>query len=196
MCEGDELTTLFMNELLEKKKVHRWAGVHWYIDRDWNGNPEWKALCPKNKCHCKIKKSKEPYLIGEYKYTCIKCDFKITLSKSLEDCAVDILDIIETQGYKDADVINLEGDLIRIGKEEVKDDDYWIDAKLSKNNRGEVQLMVMAGHKKIDDKVQLFIDPKNERLAFDQNNRHPREVFSKVTAVFKNSISEILLKDE
>ncbi len=185
-----------MNEVLEKKKVHRWAGIHWYIKHDWNGNPEWEALCPKNKCHCKIKKSKEPHSIGEDKYICIKCDFKITLLKSLEDYALDVLDIIETWKYKDAEVINLEGDLIRIGREEVKDNDCWIDAKLSKNNKGEVQLMVMAGHKKIDDKVQLFIDPKNERLAFDQNNRHPSEIFSKVTAVFRNSSSEIRLKSE
>jgi len=52
-------------------------------------------------------------------------------------------------------------------------------------------LMVLAGSKKDKDKAQLFIDPKNEKLTFDQNNDHPSEVFCKVEATFKKSVSEI-----
>jgi len=45
-------------------------------------------------------------------------------------------------------------------------------------------------------KTQLFIEPEKEKMSFDQNNDHPREVFSKVTAIFKKSSSEINLKNK
>ena len=54
--------------------------------------------------------------------------------------------------------------------------------------------MVLAGSKKQKDKTQLFLDPSNEKLTFDQNNDHPRKIFAKVIAVFKGSKSGIVVK--
>lgn len=54
--------------------------------------------------------------------------------------------------------------------------------------------MVLIGSKKQNDKVQLFADIDNQKLGFDQNNIHPKELLAKVTAEFKESISEIKLK--
>ena len=51
--------------------------------------------------------------------------------------------------------------------------------------------MILAGDKTSKNKTQLFVDHTNERLAFDQHNDHPGEVFSKVTATFKKSKSKI-----
>lgn len=176
-------------------KLYLWEGLHWDIDYDINGNPYSQIpLCPKQKCNCKLKKSKETYSIGEYKYCCSRCDFKVTLNKSIEDKASDLLDIIESQKYRDAEIINIDGELIRIQREEVKDSDYWIDVKLSKNRKDEVQLMVLAGHKKNKTKAQIFLDPKAEKMAFDQNNHHPSDVFTKVSATFKKSTSEMKSK--
>ena len=104
--------------------------------------------------------------------------------------------ILESQKYKDAEIINIDGELVRIQRLQESDNDYWIDAKLSKNKKGEVQLMVLAGSKKSKDKTQLFLDPKNERLAFDQNNEHPTNIFAKVVGTFKNSKSEIHSSDK
>lgn len=103
------------------------------------------------------------------------------------------LKILQSQKYKDAEIVNIDGDLIRIQRQEVKDSDYWIDAKISKDKKGNLQLMVLAGSKKTKDKVQLFLDPSNEKLSFDQNDSHPKEIFSKVLAIFKDSNSEIKL---
>jgi len=173
-------------------QLYLWEGLHWDLDWDINGNPSNQtALCPKQKCNCRLKKSKETYSMGEYKYCCVHCDFKITLNKSLEDKASDLLDIIESQKYKDAEIVNIDGELVRVQREQITDNEYWVDAKISKNKKGEVQLMVLAGSKNKNDKAQLFVDPKNEKLSFDQNNDHPREVFSKVVATFKSSQSEI-----
>lgn len=172
-------------------KLYLWEGVHWDIDYDFNGNPYAMPLCPKQKCNCKLIKSKEKYSIGEYKYCCIKCDFKITLNKEIADKGIDFLNVVESFKYQDAEIINIDGDLIRVAREEEKDNDYWVDAKISKNKKGEVQLMVLAGSKNDKNKAQLFLDPKNEKMAFDQNNDHPSEIFVKVEGVFKNSKTSI-----
>ncbi len=178
-----------------KEKLYFWEGLLWNIDYDINGNPDPFALCPKQKCRCKLKKFGETYYKGEYQYRCIKCDFKITLNKSVKDKAIDFLDVIDSLKYKDAEIINIDGELIRVQRAGKEDEDYWIDAKISKNKKGELQLMVLAGSKKNKDKTQLFLEPKNERLAFDQNNDHPSRIFTKVIGIFKNSKSEIYSKD-
>ncbi|OGY35231.1 MAG: hypothetical protein A3D99_00990 [Candidatus Andersenbacteria bacterium RIFCSPHIGHO2_12_FULL_45_11] len=175
----------------QKIQLYLWEGLNWDIDYDINGYGTPFALCSKQKCNCRLIKSKEPYSQGEYKYKCIKCDFKITLNKDIADKGTDFINILESLKYKDAEIINIDGDLIRVQREEKKDEDYWIDVKISKNKKDELQLMVLAGSKKGQDKVQLFLDPHNERLSFDQNNHHPKEIFAKVIAIFKNSKTEI-----
>ena len=109
----------------------------------------------------------------------------------MEDKANDFLSVRDSLKYKDAEIINIDGELIRVQRKEIKDKDYWIDVKMSKNKKDELQLMILAGSKKSKDKIQLFIDPQNERLAFDQNNEHPSKIFTKVIGIFKNSKSEI-----
>lgn len=147
------------------------------------------ALCPH--CHCEIEKSREAYNTGEYKYRCIDCDFKITLKKEINDCTRHMIKVYQAQTFKDAEIISIDNELVKVQREYEKDDDYWIDAKISKNRKGELQLMVLAGSNKEVDKTQLFIEPTNEKLSFDQNNKHPRQVFTIVEATFKNSKSKI-----
>lgn len=176
-------------------KIYYWAGINWYVLTDpFSTDCDAIPLCSKKKCNCKLIKLKEPYSIGEYKYGCIKCDYKITLNKSIEDKAVDFLAVYDSLNYKDAEVINIDGELIRIQRKEEKDSNYWIDVKLSKNNKDELQLMVLAGSKKTGNKTQLFLEPKSEKLSFDQNNDHPRSVFTVVNATFKKSKTSINVK--
>jgi len=176
----------------DKIKLYLWEGLHWDIDYDINGVPyNANALCPKQKCNCRLKKSKEFYDRGEYKYFCPRCNFKITLNKSIEDKSLDFLDVIESQKYNDAEIINIDGELIKVSRKQITDLDYWIDVKISKNKKDEVQLMILAGSRKSKDKTQLFLDPKNERLAFDQKDDHPTKIFAKVIVNFKNSKHQI-----
>ena len=154
------------------KEIYTWNGLHWEIDFNSFSEQEYAtARCPKQ-----------------------RCNFEIILDKSIEEKEKDFLDVLESLNYKDAEIINIDGELISVQKEEQKDKDYWIEAKLSKNKKGQVQLMVLAGSKKQKDKTQLFLDPSNEKLTFDQNNDHPKKFFAKVIAVFKDSKSEIVEK--
>lgn len=176
-----------------KITLHKWSSLHWEItDYNNKGNAvSAEARCPDRNCNCVLIKSKEPYARGEYKYKCVNCPFSITLDKSIEDKANDFLITVDGRNYKDAEIINVDGELIKVCREQKVDSDYWVDVKISKNKKDQVQLMILAGSRKAQDKAQLFIDPPNERLGFDQNNDHPREVFTKVIAIFKNSKSEI-----
>ena len=178
----------------EKLQLFLWEGLHWDVEYDINGNHMPFALCPKLRCNCALVKSKETYCRGEYRYCCVRCDFKITLNKTIEEKGEDFLRILEAQKYKDAEIVNIDGELIRVQREEQTDHNYWVDVKLSKNKKGEVQVMVLAGDKLERSKAQLFVDPEKERLAFDQHNDHPNKVFTKVTATFKNSEVEIVSK--
>lgn len=108
---------------------------------------------------------------------------------------MEIVSLLRFVQGKDAEIINIDGELIRLQRKVKKDNDYWIDVKVSKNKKGEIQLMVLAGSKNSRDKAQLFLDPTNERLAYDQNNANPCQIFTKVIGVFKNSISGIQSKN-
>jgi hypothetical protein len=178
-------------------RLYRWEKLNWQVYFEFNDPaPVTIARCPVKECACKLIKSKEKYEIGEFKYECPKCGFKITLNKSIDIYGADFLIVYESFEYKDAEIINLDGELVRITREKINDTDYWIDAKLSKNKKGEKQLMVLAGSKKEEDKIQLFIDPMHEKLSFDQNNDHPSRLFSKVVCTFKNSEAEMHLRDK
>ena len=184
------------NMINDGLKIYHWEGLFWEIRNDsLNGNYA-AGLCPKQKCCCELVRSTSNYSRGEYKYDCPRCDFKKTLNKVIREKGDDFLRVQKSFKYKDAEVINIDGELIKVQKEEIKDNDYWIQAKISKNNKEELQLMVLAGSKKDKDKAQLFLDPTNERLAFDQNNDHPSQIFVKVVGTFKNSKSEIHSKND
>lgn len=175
-------------------RLYHWSGINWDIQSDAWDNLFGVPLCPKQKCNCALTKSKEGYVRGEYKYVCVKCDFKITLNKSIEDKSDDLVKILDSNKYRDAEIINIDGELIRIQKEEIREDGYWISVSLSRNKKDDLQLMVLAGDRTGKHKTQLFADVSRERLAFDQNNAHPKEIFSKVEATFKNSKSSIKTK--
>lgn len=173
------------------EKIYIWNKIGWsYYENPFGDSCDSvTARCPR--CKCVLCKSKEKYERGEYKYCCVNCDFKITFEKTIEEKISDFVNVMESRRFKDAEIINIDGELIKIRRDEQTDFDYWIDVKLSKNRKDEIQLMVLAGSKKDKDKTQLFLEPKNEKLTFDQNNDHPSQVFTKVIATFKNSKSKI-----
>jgi hypothetical protein len=48
------------------------------------------------------------------------------------------------------------------------------------------RLVVYAGEKGRKEKTQVFVEPDIKRLAFDQNDIHPSEVFVKLEATFRD----------
>lgn len=174
-------------------KLYRKYGVLWEMYQ-YSFNDPLHAVprCPI--CRLHIEKSKEKYKLGEWKYKCIDCHFLITLPDDISNLGSKVSNIIESEYVQEYDVVNLDGELVKIKNESEKDEDYWINVKISKNKEDKKQLMVLIGSRKDKDKVQLFADIDNQKLNFDQNDLHPKELLAKVVAEFKDSFSEINLK--
>ncbi len=186
-----------------KNKLFRKFWLCWEFIKSHNVYDEDKVvpLCPKDSCRCKMIKDNIYHgsILKSYWCRCInpECGFKLTLDTPLEEKWHLLSEIIEWQSYREFEIIDLDGELIPINeRKKVIDGDYWVDARISENKRGEKQLMVLAWSKKNKDKTQLFLDSSKERFWFDQNDTHPSEVFSEVFAIFKNSQSKLSGKDE
>ena len=172
-------------------KLYKWAGVLWSYEGFVKGfGSIVKCRCPKDRCELNINPKYKTLL------SCPKCDFHIELDKSSYDMEEDALKIIVSDYWKDSEVVNIDGEMVKVGKEVVEDPDYWVKAYISKSIKGVKQLMVLVGSKNETDKTQLFLDIDNEKLSFDQKDKHPKEILAKVIAEFKESKSEIELKEE
>ncbi len=169
--------------------LYRWQGVFWSYDGFVKGSGAViRARCPKDRCELDTSHGSKSIVF------CPKCDFKTKLNRDLYQAKKDACKIMEADYFKDAEIINVDGEMIKIGKEVIKDKDYWVEAKISKDCKGTKQLMILVGGRKGEDKTQLFLDIDNEKLAFDQNNKHPKEIFTKVVATFKQTEAQISTK--
>lgn len=178
------------------QKLYLIYGLNWDVTFSSLGEPlHAVALCPKRKCNCRLASTSENFVMGEWKFKCVKCGNIPVLTKSLENTRDDVLRVVDSYRYSDAEVINIDGERIPVQRQVVRDGDYWVRTSIARNNKDEVQLMVLAGSKKDKNKTQLFLHPENERFAFDQNDSHPREVFASIIATFKNSKVEMATKD-
>lgn len=175
---------------MENSRLYKWSGVFWSIEGITNHGPIVRARCPNDRCELNMNSKYRTIL------TCPKCNFKVTLNKSYYEKQEDAAKIMNSDYWKDAEVVNIDGEMTKVGKEVVEDPDYWVKAYVSKNVKGVKQLMILVGSKKETDKTQLFLDIDNEKLSFDQKDKHPREILAKVTAEFKESKSEIEQKEE
>jgi len=175
---------------MDDNKLYKWNGVFWSIEGITNHGPIVRARCPNDRCELNMNSKYKTIL------TCPKCDFKVTLNKSYYEKQEDAAKIMNSDYWRDAEVVNIDGEMTKVGKEVVVDPDYWVKAYISKSIKGVKQLMVLVGSKKETDKTQLFLDIDNEKLSFDQKDIHPREIFAKVVAEFKESKSEIELKGD
>ncbi len=182
------------------EKLHKWENINWQIQIGEFGQFITTARCSRNGCNCKLREgmpNEDASIIesrqhqGFYDYHCVKCEFNTTFKKSIEEKGKDVLDIIESEDFADAEIIKIDGDLIRVTNDKTEDDNYWIKASVSRDVKGRTQVMVLAGSKLEKDKTQLFLDISSEKLSFDQNDDHPAEIFSKVLATFKDSSSTI-----
>lgn len=169
-----------------KDFLYVWKGVRWTSATV----PSLiKSLCIK--CNCPLRDisgwSRNGSNEFEYNYYCVNCESVTSSECSLSQKREDFSKVLEYKSYKNYKVINIDGELFEISRQKVKDDDYWIDVKISKDKKGKNQIMILVGSKKEKDKTQLFIVPEDQRVTFDQNDNHPSEVLSKVEITFKSS---------
>lgn len=92
-------------------------------------------------------------------------------------------------------VLNLDDEAIPLAESKIssKDDKFFVTAILTESKVGK-RLVVYAGEKGRKEKSQIFIEPEIKRLAFDQKDMHPTEVFLELTGTFDDGSSVTINK--
>lgn len=172
-------------------------GIKWWVIVGENGKT-YQPLCPQH--HMRLR----PVIITEYNQR-LRKHVPLSSSKSLElECLegshhIEMLreysrqekyvgDKIDAQIFEKMTYINLDDTAVPVAKEELRNTDWWVKAKVTDSKAG-TRLIVWAGSKAAKNKTQLFVEPALKRLSFDQHDDHPTEVFTKIEATFKGGHS-------
>ena len=105
-----------------------------------------------------------------------------------------VLNKLDAQSFARMKVLNIDDEAVPVAKEKLKDSDYWVLAKVTESKSGP-RLIVWAGQRSKNNKIQLFVEPALKRMSFDQNDDHPLEVFVKVEATFADGVKAVIKKD-
>jgi hypothetical protein len=115
---------------------------------------------------------------------CDDCGVK-TLPRSWSIQSHYVVNKIRARDIAKIDVINYNGELIPVSKVKSKDENYWVTAQIMDSKHGK-QLVIYAGKKGLEGKMQAFVDTENHKLAFDHKDVKPTDVFAKIEATFKD----------
>ncbi|MFI5240862.1 MAG: hypothetical protein ACHQUA_00315 [Microgenomates group bacterium] len=156
-------------------------GIKWAIGQH---PPKAIPLCPKDFI---VLDPYPPIYHGEFRDTDFKCEecqkiyhIPRTCIKELEF----VLRKLNSSVYKKMKFINLDDEAIPIAESKIpKNSKYFVTSVLTKSKVG-LRLVVYAGKNGKAEKTQIFVEPEIRRLAFDQTNLHPTNVFTKVEATF------------
>lgn len=152
-------------------------GVNWIFDIVGNPHP----ICRK---HFLALHWVNPW---DFELECAECENVIELPRTISNEQRYIKNKIESKEFKKLKFLNLDDEAIPLAEEKLKspDDKYFVTSKLIKSKVG-LRLIVYAGERGKKDKTQIFIEPEIRRIAFDQKDLHPSDVFTKVEATFED----------
>lgn len=108
-----------------------------------------------------------------------------------------VIDRIDAKVFSTMKVLNLDDEAIPIAKTKLKVDDisnpYFLTSNLMRTKRG-LQVVIYAGKKGSEEKVQIFVDPKIRKLTFDHDDLHPTDIFLEVKGTFIDGSSSVISK--
>jgi hypothetical protein len=106
-----------------------------------------------------------------------------------------VINKIDAMIFKGMRFINLDDQALPIAKEEIKSGDskYFVTSLLTESKTG-LRLVVYAGKRGSDKKTQIFVEPEIKRLAFDQKDLHPTDVFTELEATFADGGKHKMVK--
>jgi len=162
-------------------------GIKWHVT-----GRQVQPLCPKH--HLRL------YVVGGSEYissslSCEECNTPYRLPRYVYSEKIYILDKLDSKIFKDMKFINLDDEAIPIAESKVssKDNRYFTTALLTESKVG-LRLVVYAGEKGKLHKTQIFVEPDIKRLAFDQKDLHPSDVFVKLEGTFEDGTKSSINK--
>jgi len=152
-------------------------GVRWVIGQH---PPKAIPLCPNDF----IKLDEVNQIEWGPELKCEECGKIFTLPRNFDKEREHILNKINSKTFKAMKFINLDDEAIPIAESKVpKNSGYFVTSILTESKVG-LRLVVYAGKDGQSEKTQIFVEPEIKRLAFDQTNLHPTDIFTKLEATF------------
>ncbi len=178
---------------MEYPKKVKIDGVDWYITLNIDKTRNLQPLCPIHGLRLYT-----PHNFREYEtiiLCCAGCKETYKLPRVVSKERVYIIDKIDSETFKKMKVLNLDDESIPIAETKIKsgDNKYFVTGLLTKSKVG-LRLVLYAGKQGHSQKTQIFVEPKIKRLAFDQKDIHPSDVFTKIEATFDDGTKSSINK--
>lgn len=164
-------------------------GIKWHVQ--YLSAEYTKPLCPKHHLTLSLELN-NPNVCW---LKCQECENNYTVPREYNTQKNYIIDKLNSKEFKKMKFINLDDEFIPIAEDKTdsKDDRYFVKAILTESKVGQ-RLVVYAGEKGKKDKAQIFVEPEIKRLAFDQTDLHPSDVFLKLEGTFDDGTSASIKK--
>ncbi len=155
-------------------------GVKWWII-----NRVAQPLCPIH--NLRLRPAADSFTRLGYASRTLKCEDCPKTYELPRDFAKELLyviDKLDAKIFKGQKFINLDDEALPIAEDKIsKNSKYFVTSLLTQSKVG-LRLVVYAGKRGASQKTQIFVEPDIKRLAFDQKNLHPTDVFTKLEATF------------
>jgi len=154
-------------------------GIKWVIGQH---PPKAIPLCPRDLME--LDSFPSGFEFRDSRLKCEKCGKVYLLPRKVDDQQRYVLRDINSSTFKTKKFINLDDEALPIAEDKIpKNSEYFVTSLLTKSKVG-LRLVVYAGKTGSGQKTQIFVEPDIKRLAFDQKDLHPTDVFTKVEATF------------
>lgn len=166
----------------------RSEGILWIYE-----DYKWVPVCPKH--HLRMSVNYNGMKIS--KYECLEDREIFIVPREFNEQRTYIQNKLDAKDIQKKKFLNIDGESIVITEDKIdsKDNKYFVRAFLTRSKVG-LRLVVYAGEKG-KEKTQIFVEPEIKRLAFDQTNTHPSDVFLKLEGTFDDgSIASIKQIDQ
>ena len=163
-------------------------GVRWIIGEH---PPKAIPLCPQDF----IELNNEEFVLKHNELKCEECGKIYVLSRDIWKEKKLILDKINSKIFKKMSFINFDDEAIPVAESKAtsKDKKYFVNTRIVESKVG-TRSVIYAGERGKNEKTQIFIEPEIRRLAFDQKDLHPTDIFAKLEATFANGTKAVLKK--
>ena len=182
------------------QQIIRIDGIKWFVTNS-QGIRTPTPLCPDHDLRMRPipprvyrnREYRDGYSGDALKLKCAEGPHEVILPRKFDEEKLYVIDRIDAKAFKGMKVVDLDGELTPIAKEKLKSEDgkYFVTSQLMESKRG-LQLVVYAGKKGSSEKTQIFVEPQIKRVAFDQKDLHPTNVFAELKATFSDGSSHTL----
>lgn len=162
-------------------------GVKWWIFTNKDDSRGTQPICIKHDIRMYPQPtSSQKYYWQANHLKCAECEESLQLPRRVDAEKQYVLDKADSKVFKGIKFINLDDEAVPIAESKIpKNSDYFVTSVLTKSKVG-LRLVVYAGKNGNKEKTQIFVEPEIKRLAFDQTNLHPTNIFAKLEATFQD----------